>query len=202
MLDLEFNSISKFYDAPVHLKALGGTFIIDDFGHQFASPKDLLNRWIVPLESRVDYMRLHSGKTFSIPFDEPIIFATNLTPSKLMDPAFLRRIPYKIETVGPSISDFRIIFERVSRERGLELQKDTLSFVINELTETFGFDLAAYQPRFIAGHVINGCKFKGSTPVYSDEEVRKALSHLNSPLIKGLFVGAHSRGRNVTAKAS
>jgi energy-coupling factor transporter ATP-binding protein EcfA2 len=180
MLDLEFNSISKFYDAPVHLKALGGTFIIDDFGRQFASPKDLLNRWIVPLESRVDYMRLHSGKTFSIPFDELIIFATNLTPSKLMDPAFLRRIPYKIETVGPSLTDFRIIFERVSRERGLELKEDTLSFVVNELTETLGFDLAAYQPRFIADHVINGCKFKGSAPIYSDEEVRKALSHLKA----------------------
>jgi energy-coupling factor transporter ATP-binding protein EcfA2 len=180
MLDLEFNSISKFYDAPIHLKALGGTFIIDDFGRQFASPKDLLNRWIVPLESRVDYMRLHSGKTFSIPFDELIIFATNLTPSKLMDPAFLRRIPYKIETVGPSLTDFRIIFERVSRERGLELKEDTLSFVVNELTETLGFDLAAYQPRFIADHVINGCKFKGSAPIYSDEEVRKALSHLKA----------------------
>jgi len=180
MLDLEFNSISKFYDAPVHLKALGGTFIIDDFGRQFASPKDLLNRWIIPLESRVDYMRLHSGKTFSIPFDELIIFATNLTPSKLMDPAFLRRIPYKIETVGPSISDFRTIFERVSRERGLALQEDTLSFVVNELTETFGYELAAYQPRFIADHVVNGCKFKGSTPNYSDEEVRKALSHLKA----------------------
>jgi hypothetical protein len=180
MLDLEFNSVSKFYDAPVHLKALGGTFIIDDFGRQFVSPKDLLNRWIVPLESRVDYMRLHSGKTFSIPFDELIIFATNLTPSDLMDPAFLRRIPYKIETLGPSLSDFRIIFERVSRERGLELNEDTLSFVVKELTETLGYDLAAYQPSFIADHVINGCKFKGSTPGYSDEEVRKALSHLQA----------------------
>ena len=180
MLDLEFNSVSKFYDAPVHLKALGGTFIIDDFGRQFVSPKDLLNRWIVPLESRVDYMRLHSGKTFSIPFDELIIFATNLTPSDLMDPAFLRRIPYKIETLGPSLSDFRVIFERVSRERGLELNEDTLRFVVQELTETLGFDLAAYQPSFIADHVINGCKFKGMTPGYSDEEIRKALSHLQA----------------------
>ena len=180
MLDLEFNSVSKFYDAPVHLKALGGTFIIDDFGRQFVKPKDLLNRWIVPLESRVDYMRLHSGKTFSIPFDELIIFATNLTPSDLMDPAFLRRIPYKIETHGPSQSDFRMIFERVSRECGLELNEETLSFVVHELTETLGFDLAAYQPRFIADHVINGCKFKGSTPRYSDEEIRRALSHLQA----------------------
>jgi energy-coupling factor transporter ATP-binding protein EcfA2 len=180
MLDLEFNSVSKFYDAPVHLKALGGTFIIDDFGRQFVQPKDLLNRWIVPLESRVDYMRLHSGKTFSIPFDELIIFATNLTPSDLMDPAFLRRIPYKIETLGPSLSDFRIIFERVSRERGLELPEEMLSFVVQELTESLGFDLAAYQPGFIADHVINGCKFKGSTPGYSKDEVRKALSHLQA----------------------
>ena len=180
MLDLEFNNISKFYDAPVHLKALGGTFIIDDFGRQFVTPKDLLNRWIVPLESRVDYMRLHSGKTFSIPFDELIVFATNMAPSDLMDPAFLRRIPYKIETIGPSLSDFRVIFERVSRERGLELKEETLNFVINELTDSYGLDLAAYQPRFIADHVVNGCKFKGTTPQYSIEEVQKALAHLKA----------------------
>ncbi len=178
MLDLEFNALSRFYEAPIHLKALGGTFIIDDFGRQFVSPKDLLNRWIVPLESRVDFMKLHSGKTFSVPFDELIIFATNMSPSDLMDPAFLRRIPYKLETVGPTTADFRTIFERVSEKYGLEVTDEVFRFIVEELTNRHGMELAAYQPKFIVEHVLNACKFKGQTPQYSVEEARKALNHL------------------------
>ena len=105
MLDLQFNEHAKFYEAPLHIKALGGTFIVDDFGRQIISPKELLNRWIVPLESRVDYLKLHTGKSFAVPFDELVIFSTNMEPSDLMDPAFLRRIPYKLEIGGPSRDD-------------------------------------------------------------------------------------------------
>ena len=97
MLDLRYDPPGHFYEAPMHLKALGGCFVIDDFGRQLVSPTNLLNRWIVPLESRVDYLKLHTGKTFSIPFEELVIFSTNLDPEDLMDPAFLRRLPYKIE---------------------------------------------------------------------------------------------------------
>ncbi len=178
MLDLEFNPISKFYEAPIHLKALGGTFIIDDFGRQFVKPTDLLNRWIVPLESRVDFLKLHSGKTFSVPFDELIIFATNMSPSDLMDPAFLRRIPYKLETVGPTDSDFRTIFERVAENHGLELTDEVLRFVVEEITAQNGMELAAYHPKFITEHVISACKFKGLPPQFCLNQVRTALSHL------------------------
>ena len=101
MLDLRYDPVAKYYEAPLHIKALGGTFLIDDFGRQLVSPAQLLNRWIVPLESRVDFMKLHTGKTFMIPFDEIVIFSTNLEPSDLMDPAFLRRIPYKLEIKAP-----------------------------------------------------------------------------------------------------
>ena len=178
MLDLEFNAYSKFYEAPIHLKALGGTFIIDDFGRQFVKPTDLLNRWIVPLESRIDFMKLHSGKTFSVPFDELVIFATNMAPADLMDPAFLRRIPYKLETLGPNASDFKAIFERVAEGYGLALSEETYRFVVDEITTRHGMELAAYQPKFICEHVINACKFKTQQPAFSEEEVRKALGHL------------------------
>lgn len=178
MLDLEFNAISKFYEAPIHLKALGGTFIIDDFGRQFVKPTDLLNRWIVPLESRVDFMKLHSGKSFAVPFDELIIFATNMSPADLMDPAFLRRIPYKIETVGPSHSDFQLIFERVAENYGLTMTDEILHFVIEEIIGENGMDLAAYQPRFICEHVVSACKFEGQAPNFCLDEIRTALNHL------------------------
>ncbi len=102
MLDLSFNALAKFYEAPLHIKALGGIFTIDDFGRQLVSPEALLNRWIVPLESRVEYLKLHTGKSFSLPFDELVVFSTNLAPRDLMDPAFLRRIPYKLEIGGPT----------------------------------------------------------------------------------------------------
>ena len=96
MLDLTFNPISKFYEAPIQIKANGGVFVVDDFGRQRIPPRDLLNRWIVPLESRVDFLTLHTGRKFEIPFNVLIIFATNLKPQSLADEAFLRRIPYKI----------------------------------------------------------------------------------------------------------
>ena len=178
MLDLEFNAISKFYEAPIHLKAFGGTFIIDDFGRQFVKPTDLLNRWIVPLESRVDFMKLHSGKTFSVPFDELIIFATNLSPSDLMDPAFLRRIPYKLQTQGPTTAVFHTIFKSVANKYGLELCDDIFRFVVDEVKNRYGMELAAYQPKFITEHIINACKFKGMAPQYCLDEVRTALKHL------------------------
>ncbi len=97
MLDLAYSDVANFYEAPMHVKALNGTFIVDDFGRQLVSPGDLLNRWIVPMESRVDYFKLKSGRSVSIPFDELLIFSTNMEPTELIDPAFLRRIPYKIE---------------------------------------------------------------------------------------------------------
>src|SRR6185437_3070871 len=90
MLDLRYNETGHFYEAPMHMKALGGCFLIDDFGRQLVSPTALLNRWIVPLESRIDFLKLNTGKSFSIPFEETVIFSTNLEPEDLMDPAFLR----------------------------------------------------------------------------------------------------------------
>ena len=105
MLDLTFNPISKFYEAPIQMKANGGVFVVDDFGRQRIAPRDLLNRWIVPLESRVDFLTLHTGRKFEIPFNVLIVFATNLKPESLADEAFLRRIPYKILAKNPTLDE-------------------------------------------------------------------------------------------------
>ena len=106
MLDLTFNPIAKFYEAPIQMKANGGVFVVDDFGRQRIPPRDLLNRWIVPLESRVDYLTLHTGRKFEVPFNVFIIFATNLKPESLADEAFLRRIPYKIRAKNPTVDEY------------------------------------------------------------------------------------------------
>ncbi len=100
MLDLRYNAEANFYQAPIHVKANGGVFLIDDFGRQLCSPKELLNRWILPLEDRHDFLTLASGKKFQVPFEQLIIFSTNLDPKDLVDDAFLRRIRHKVRDPG------------------------------------------------------------------------------------------------------
>src|SRR5882762_10151948 len=102
MLDLRFNSDANFYQAPIQVKANGGVFLIDDFGRQLCSPKELLNRWILPLEDRHDFLTIASGKKFEVPFEQLIIFSTNLDPKDLVDDAFLRRIRHKLEILAPT----------------------------------------------------------------------------------------------------
>ncbi len=178
MLDLKFNPISKFYEAPLHMKALNGTFIIDDFGRQIVSPDELLNRWIVPLQSRVDYLRLHSGKSFQIPFDELVIFSTNLAPDDLMDPAFLRRIPYKLETKDPSLDAFKAIYEAVAYKAGLVLDDEIFDYTVDQIVSVSGKTLAAYQPKFIIDQVISACKYEGIPLEFNKPHVADALSNL------------------------
>ena len=178
MLDLQFSADAKFYEAPLHLKALNGTFIIDDFGRQLVRPTDLLNRWIVPLESRVDYLKLHTGKSFMVPFDEIVIFSTNMEPDDLMDPAFLRRIPYKLEIPGPDEDTYRVIFQAVASKRGVTLESGVLDFIVHELTRGAGQPLACYQPKFIVEQVLAACKFAGVDAVLTQSLVAEALTNL------------------------
>ena len=159
MLDLRYDETSKFYEAPLHMKALGGCFVIDDFGRQLVTPTTLLNRWIVPLESRVDFLKLHTGKSFSIPFDELVIFSTNLAPEDLMDPAFLRRLPYKIEIGSPSIENFRKIFEKECSAHKMELTEDIFAEIVFKIREEKELELAAFQPRFLLEQVAASCRF-------------------------------------------
>lgn len=182
MLDLGFDAGTKFYEAPLHMKALNGVLLIDDFGRQRVSPTELLNRWIVPMESRIDYLKLNSGMSFQIPFDELVIFSTNLDPSDLVDPAFLRRIPYKVEVAGPSAEEYRQVFAAAATQRGLAIEGGTLDHIVQRLEEG-GHDLAYFQPRFVCEQAFQLCACFSLPPVITREVADEGLENLYVDLI-------------------
>jgi hypothetical protein len=169
MLDLTFNRLSKFYEAPLQLKANGGVFLVDDFGRQQMRPEDLLNRWIVPLESRVDYLTLHTGKKFQIPFDVLTVFATNLDPASLADEAFLRRIPYKIPIENPSLDQYTRIFELNCSRRDLPFHRVMVAYLHRRHYRPHGRPLRACQPRDLIEQVTALCRYRGIEPVINRE---------------------------------
>ncbi|MBB6226119.1 hypothetical protein FHS79_000272 [Polymorphobacter multimanifer] len=162
MLDLKHEPNANFYTAPLHVKAAGGCMLIDDFGRQIVSPTALLNRWIVPLENHVDYLKLHTGKSVRIPFEAIVIFSTNLSPSDLMDPAFLRRIPYKLEVAAPPRATWVTIFEGVAKTLGFPdaPPRTEVEALADALTETHRLPLAAFQPRFLLEQLVTACQFE------------------------------------------
>ena len=178
MLDLRYDEGGHYYEAPLHMKALGGCFLIDDFGRQFVSPRDLLNRWIVPMESRVDYLKLQTGASFTIPFEELIIFATNLDPEDLMDPAFLRRLPYKIEVASPGLDQYRVIFDNIAKLHGMNLTDDTFKYIVYMIKQEKGLDLAGFQPTFIVDQVEATCRFLGIKPELKSPYIDFAINNL------------------------
>jgi len=162
MLDLRYDETSRVYEAPLQMKALGGCFVVDDFGHQLVSPAKLLNRWTVPLESRIDHLRLGTGKSFSIPFEELLIFSTNLEPTDAIDAAFLRRIPNKILIGPPSLERYRDIFKRDCEPYGLTLSDALFEMIVHKLQMERGVDLAAFQPKFVIDQVVAACRYLGT----------------------------------------
>jgi hypothetical protein len=197
MLDLRYDTTGNYYEAPLHMKALGGCFMIDDFGRQLVSPTNLLNRWIVPLENRVDYLKLHTGKSFTIPFEELIIFSTNLEPEDLMDPAFLRRLPHKIEVGPPRIELYQRIFEMECERQGLELPGYVFDTIVTEIREKNGMDLAAYQPRFIVDQVVATCRFLGEPAHFEPRFIDYAVRNLG--VRRGHCQEAHSAASHPAA---
>jgi hypothetical protein len=164
MLDLTFNPIAKFYEAPIQMKANGGVFVVDDFGRQRIPPRDLLNRWIVPLESRVDYLTLHTGRKFEIPFNVFIIFATNLKPQSLADEAFLRRIPYKIRAQNPSLDEYTRIFEMNCRKRGLSFDPVMVECLQRKYYQPRKLEMRACHPRDLVEQVVDMCRYQQREP--------------------------------------
>lgn len=169
MLDLSFNPISRFYEAPIQLKANGGVFVVDDFGRQRIRPRDLLNRWIVPLESRVDYLTLHTGKKFQVPFDVLIVFATNLKPETLADEAFLRRIPYKIFAKSPTVEEFSRIFEMNCARLGLTFDPVIIEYLQRRYYGPRQIEMRACQPRDLLNHIVDLATYRNRPPVISRE---------------------------------
>ena len=174
MLDLTFNPMTKFYEAPIQLKANGGVFLVDDFGRQRIRPQELLNRWIVPLESRIDYLTLHTGKKFQVPFDVLVVFATNLDPRSLADEAFMRRIPYKIPVGDPSAEEYSRIFELNCKRRQLRFHPIIVQYLQRRHYEPTGRPLRACHPRDLLEQVIALCRYRGVEPTITRELLDKA----------------------------
>jgi predicted ATPase with chaperone activity len=174
-LDLIYDDTSKFYEAPFQLKANGGIFMVDDFGRQRVSPKDLLNRWIVPLEKRVDYLTLHTGKKIEIPFDMLIIFSTNLDPADLVDEAFLRRIRYKIGIESPSPEQFEEIFKRMCARKQVEYRSEAMSQIMG-IYRKKNLGLRSCHPRDIIEQLIDTARFLGQPPTLSPQLIEMACN--------------------------
>jgi predicted ATPase with chaperone activity len=159
MLDLRYNPESNFYQAPLHVKANGGVFLIDDFGRQLCSPKELLNRWIVPLENRIDHLSLATGQQFTVPFEQLTIFSTNLDPKHLVDDAFLRRMRHKVEIVAPERPVFEKIFSGVCKRLGMSPNPESVDFLY-ERYYSQGRNCRASDARDLLETVQSICRFK------------------------------------------
>jgi hypothetical protein len=169
MLELTFNPIAKYYEAPLQLKANGGLLLVDDFGRQRIRPQDLLNRWIVPLESRVDYLTLHTGRKFQVPFEPIVVLATNLDPASLADEAFLRRVPYKIPIVDPTIEQFTRIFEFECGRRSLLFAPAAVAYLYEQHYRARGRAMRACHPRDLLDQVTALCRYRGVEPAITPE---------------------------------
>ncbi|HSC28287.1 MAG TPA: hypothetical protein VLD67_13495 [Vicinamibacterales bacterium] len=176
MLDLTFNPISRFYEAPIQLKANGGVFVVDDFGRQRIPARDLLNRWIVPLESRVDFLTLHTGRKFEIPFNVLIVFATNLQPESLADEAFLRRIPYKIRAKNPTMDEYCQIFELNCRRHGLTFDPVMIEYLQRKYYQPRKLQMRACHPRDLIDQVVDMCRYHNRPPAISRDLLDAACS--------------------------
>lgn len=173
-LDLVFDDTNKFYEAPFQVKANGGILLIDDFGRQQVRPRDLLNRWIVPLENRVDYLTLHTGRKIEIPFDVLVVFSTNLPPRDLVDEAFLRRLRHKIEISNPTFEDYREIFKRVSQAKGIPYDDQGLAYLLQEYYIKRNRKMRASHPRDLCDQILDIARYLSTEPTMTNDMIDRA----------------------------
>jgi predicted ATPase with chaperone activity len=172
-MDLIYSSTVRFYEAPFQMKSNGGTLVIDDFGRQRVDPHDLLNRWIVPLENRVDYLTLHTGKKIEVPFEQLLIFATNLDPSDLVDDAFLRRMGYRLYVNAPDREMYTMIFEQYVRVNGFDYDRKFLDFVFR-MYDADKRPLRGCEPRDLIQRCSDICKYENRPMELSNDLLRLA----------------------------
>jgi predicted ATPase with chaperone activity len=175
-LDLRYEPVAKFYEAPLQLKANAGMFLIDDFGRQQIGPDELLNRWIVPLESEIDFLRLQSGQTVEVPFRQLIVFATNLDPSDLVDGAFLRRIHMKVEVGGPDEKKYFKIFTDSCKAFNVPFDKEVFFHLLKKWYRESNRVMQSVHPRDIVKTVVAISEYEGFKPKLSAELVDEACA--------------------------
>ena len=163
-LELKYDTINKYYEAPFQMKANGGMFLIDDFGRQQVRPRDLLNRWIVPMEKNIDFLSLHTGRKIEVPFAVLIVFSTNLPPRDLVDEAFLRRIRHKIEITSPSFDGYREIFKRACQSRNVRYDEQIVRYLLQEYYIKRNQKLRASHPRDLLDQLADIADYLGVQP--------------------------------------
>ena len=173
-LELRYSPQSQFYIAPLQWKANSGILIVDDFGRQMIQPKELLNRWIVPMEERVDHLSLHTGDMVEVPFDVLLIFSTNLHPSQLGDEAFFRRIRHKIEIPDPTREQFLEILARVCQQREIPLDTDAALLPVDHYYDRTGRGFKGCHPRDIVDLVVDICAYHGEQPAFTRKYLDQA----------------------------
>ncbi|WP_263351466.1 hypothetical protein [Acidicapsa acidisoli] len=175
MLDLQFNPVTKFYAAPAQMKANNGVLIIDDFGRQRLRPDELLNRWVVPLDRRIDFLTLAGGRKIEIPFDMLVVFATNMNPSELVDPAFLRRIQTKIKIGAVTEGQFCEIFRRVASKHGLQADDGVVKELVAVLRGTLKQELKPCYPQDLVNQVCWAARYEDREPQLDREALMRAV---------------------------
>ncbi len=173
-LDLVYDEVNKYYEAPFQVKANGGILLIDDFGRQQVRPRDLLNRWIVPLENREDFLTLANGRKIEVPFDVLIVFSTNLPPKDLVDEAFLRRLRHKIEIGDPSYEEYREIFRRVAQAKGVQYSDQGLAYLLQEWYIKRNRKLRASHPRDLCDQILDISRYLSVEPAMTKEMIDRA----------------------------
>jgi energy-coupling factor transporter ATP-binding protein EcfA2 len=173
-LDLVFDDVHKYYEAPFQVKANGGILLIDDFGRQQVRPRDLLNRWIVPLENRIDYLTLHTGRKVEVPFDVLVIFSTNLPPRDLVDEAFLRRLRHKIEISDPSYEQYREIFKIVADQKSVTYSESGLAYLLQEWYIRRDRKMRASHPRDLCDQILDIAHYLNVAPEMTPSMIDRA----------------------------
>ena len=173
-LDLKYDTSTKYYEARFQLKDTRGMFVIDDFGRQQVRPRDLLNRWIVPMEKDIDFLALHTGRKVEVPFAVLIVFSTNLPPRDLVDEAFLRRIRHKIEVTSPTFDGYREIFKKVCKSRQIPYDDNAVKYLLQEYYVKQKQKLRANHPRDLIDQIKDIANYLGVEPRLSKELIDKA----------------------------
>lgn len=174
-LDLIYDRDAKFYEAAFQMKSNGGVLLIDDFGRQQMRPQDLLNRWIVPLEKKVDFMTLHTGKKIEIPFEQLIVFSTNIDPAELVDDAFLRRIRYKIEIPDPTEEHFKAIFKLMCGFRKIEYSEEMMTYLIEKHYKPESRPFRGCHPRDLLEQLADQARYRGIQPQMREDLIDNAI---------------------------
>jgi hypothetical protein len=172
-LDLSYLPSLRYYEAPLHMKANGGTFMIDDFGRQHVSPEELLNRWIIPLEHHIDFLTLHTGQKIQVPFLLVLIIATNLDPKTVTDPAFLRRLGYRLTLEAPTPDLYSQIFRQYAEQCGADASDDFIAKVLQRYEDT-GRELRCCEPRDLIDRMRDICYYHGRSFILSDKDFQLA----------------------------